>query len=930
MALSRSVNTDGHEKPSDTAEIAALPGAFTRKAEVLRSLRYAPLPILPPDAAKDDPAHRWRKNASPAVERGAGKAPGRIVDDYGVPRWGLLPDWELFVTGATKAQVAAWAEMPGANLGICTGQRLEDKAGAVSTLVAIDDDRKSLGVDSPADTENAIAEKAADYARDPLVAAVNALLGDGALWKRGRAGSTWIFRVKGEPPASKDFTGPNGEKIQLLAAGKQTVMPPSVHPFGRAYRYLRAPADGAAADTLPCVDLEAVVGLLADHGFLPGKASADGDVDEVRAAMEAGTAADDLFDRLQSHTGALGSLWRDGNDANGSDRRAELAGRMKGNGFTEADYCAAVMEWDHRLGEEGKEHDWGRENARTWAHANVLAEPTEAFSVPSLDDEEEPDPDLPRDVAQYIERDPLTAAFRIRDAIAGRRKKLQADREAFEAALVTGDATTELRKKIRAHTIKLADLDALLCEALASARVQEAAAAAHAGRETRDVTRAFAVAATDVDIPSPDADDDDIEAVRYAIPGLLPVGSHGLLFADSNQHKSFAVLRILWEAAMGRTPWGEPAGPRRRVLYLAAEGGAGGIGARLRGLQKVARRAEGEVDDVRGFFDVMTTETLARDIPDIDANLTDPNWVRRLAAHIRGRGYDVVVFDTLAMFAVGIDENASGPIGTVARNLKDLSAATGAATICIHHTNKGGNEYRGTSAIKGNWDVLWTFAREKAGADAPVGAEPGRALVSVKVRDDAPLVPLRLAVERVPLGTAGRGTLSVTLVRDPDFCPDDGAGRGRKPAKAEDAPGAAKPTAAFDGTDTDTEDEASAKWNSTAARLADAVDAAKALGPCGETFDRDEFFDALEALRKARADKAHAAHDAKVKAARGKAAKDKVRVEAPEPYAPFTAKQRRDAVAQLRDERRNILARHEDGADENRLRLHPSQLPPAG
>ncbi len=120
----------------------------------------------------------------------------------------LLDGWAQYCKeAADKGQLAAWAQDKTAGLAVCTG---------FNGLVAVD-------VDSA-----------------KAVAAVRAVFGGmGAPVKIGRRGSTALFRDPSTSVRSSDFRaapviGPDGKRrqetpVQILAAGRETVLPPTVH-----------------------------------------------------------------------------------------------------------------------------------------------------------------------------------------------------------------------------------------------------------------------------------------------------------------------------------------------------------------------------------------------------------------------------------------------------------------------------------------------------------------------------------------------------------------------------------------------------------------------------------------------------------------------------------------------------------------------------
>lgn len=676
MTTATPVKSEDATTAPNSAEIVAFPGAFAAKGATFRRLNFAPIPILPPNAHRDDPHGRWRKTASPSVEHGAGKAPGRLIDDYGVPRWALLPEWQSFVEPASEDQVEAWEAMPGANLGICLGQRIVDRNGEVSAVVAIDDDRKSLGVDAHGDDADTIAARLVAYERDPLVAALRRLLGDDVIVKRGRTGSTVLFRVKGAPPPSVDFTGPSGEKVQLLSIGRQTVLPPSVHPCGLSYRYLHKPRSPRAED-LALVEYADVVEVLAAHGFTQGKAVVDGDTDAAREAIETGEACEDLFDRLQNHPGELGSLWRNGNDANGSDRRIELAGRMKAAGFTAVDYADAVMGWEFRYGADGTEHDWDREIARAWARANPIDEPTSAFSVPCDDGDDGDDAEVvpwaemsfDEVFARLLEMDPVTQWRLLLD----RFDWLEIERNKANAGIIAAFGGDAKERKAAVGRLAATHRNAAALEAVRP-RVEAAAEAAEPG-----VVGGFQT----IDDPMPE---DDL----WLIEGVATRVGVTLLAGRSQAGKSTALHHMMGCVTTGRPFFGRAVETVGGCAYLyRSTEGVAETPFKIRALrQSLGDLAEGE------RFDLIFREV--RGPAEIESA------IRAAKRFFEDRGTRLVEVGIDSLGAVmGLrDENDNAEAIAAMVALSDIAERQGVHLSVIAHSGKAtGGGVRGASGF---------------------------------------------------------------------------------------------------------------------------------------------------------------------------------------------------------------------------------------
>ncbi len=175
----------------------------------------------------------WVRGFSPIPILAGTKAPG--VNGR------LLDGWARYCTkAADKGQLAAWAQDKTAGLAVCTG---------FDGLVAVD-------VDSA-----------------KAVAAVRAVFGGmGAPVKIGRRGCTALFRDPSGEVRSSDFRaspviGPDGKRrqetlVQILAAGRETVLPPTVHPdTRRPYFWHRGSLEACRLGDLPVIAVSHIEAL---------------------------------------------------------------------------------------------------------------------------------------------------------------------------------------------------------------------------------------------------------------------------------------------------------------------------------------------------------------------------------------------------------------------------------------------------------------------------------------------------------------------------------------------------------------------------------------------------------------------------------------------------------------------------------------------
>ena len=92
-------------------------------------------------------------------------------------------------------------------------------------------------------------------------------------------------------------------------------------------------------------------------------------------------------------------------------------------------------------------------------------------------------------------------------------------------------------------------------------------------------------------------------------------------------------------------------------------------------------------------------------------NLMHGEQVDVLREYVASRGVGLVVMDTLANSMIGGDENSVTDVNIAldgARRISDV----GANVMLVHHTNRGGADFRGSSALHGNIDSVLRLRRQ--------------------------------------------------------------------------------------------------------------------------------------------------------------------------------------------------------------------------
>jgi hypothetical protein len=186
------------------------------------------------------------------------------------------------------------------------------------------------------------------------------------------------------------------------------------------------------------------------------------------------------------------------------------------------------------------------------------------------------------------------------------------------------------------------------------------------------------------------------------IEGFIQEQEAVVLYGEANGGKSFLALDWALSIAAG-VPWlGIHPVLRGPIIYMAGEGAAS-LQVRVQ-----AWMEHHQVTELPGAY------FQTRPLPLRDEEMIDEikHTLRTFAEREYGGGEDaalrprLIVVDTLSQFIMGGDEN--GPdMALFVSNVRHLSQEHETAVLIVHHTNKGGFQERGHSALRCNVDVMF-------------------------------------------------------------------------------------------------------------------------------------------------------------------------------------------------------------------------------
>jgi KaiC/GvpD/RAD55 family RecA-like ATPase len=222
----------------------------------------------------------------------------------------------------------------------------------------------------------------------------------------------------------------------------------------------------------------------------------------------------------------------------------------------------------------------------------------------------------------------------------------------------------------------------------------------------------------------------------------LKAGESALVYAPTGVGKSlFTLTAALAVAGSGRF-LGWTAKSPRRVLLVDGEMHEADLIERCRELLPTVA----ETDDAALLGNLSVLARQAQhpdaDFPDLATQAGQDAVLER----VRVGGFELLILDNFSTLASCDDENSAAAMQPVQKFLMRLKQA-GVACILVHHANKGGNSYRGSTMLATTFEVIVALKRSEdwtpdQGAAFSLDWEkyrgkPDPSVVPLKVRLDA-------------------------------------------------------------------------------------------------------------------------------------------------------------------------------------------------
>jgi hypothetical protein len=241
------------------------------------------------------------------------------------------------------------------------------------------------------------------------------------------------------------------------------------------------------------------------------------------------------------------------------------------------------------------------------------------------------------------------------------------------------------------------------------------------------------------------------EPVRWLVDGLIPANSFSAIFGRPASYKSFAALGMAAAIATGSEFLGR-ATAKSSVLYIAAEGSAG-----LRRRRDAIIRHHNLPAELPIWF-VKAQLNLATTTEDLDLLLASIEEI--------GEKFSLIVIDTWARVTNSAEENSASQMGAAIAICGELQAKTGAAVLIVHHSSKGSEQMRGSSAILAAVDAELYCEKLSEGSEQRLGR-----IKITKMKDGLDDVVIPFRAVSVPLSDidTSQTSLSLELAEDDDL-----------------------------------------------------------------------------------------------------------------------------------------------------------------
>ncbi len=198
---------------------------------------------------------------------------------------------------------------------------------------------------------------------------------------------------------------------------------------------------------------------------------------------------------------------------------------------------------------------------------------------------------------------------------------------------------------------------------------------------------------------------------EWLIDQVIGAGDLGMFYGPAGTGKTFLVIDMIISCLMGYG-WAERFKTKRplNIAYCAGEG-LSGLKSRF-GAAVKHNKVKPSLKNFT-FFNTMPQLFLEHEEADHETIKRFVDEWKSNQEKGTADPLDILFIDTLHTSTIGADENSAKDMGKALHLCRYASKELGCAVVLIHHSNKGGNEERGSSALRGAMDVIIEITKPK-------------------------------------------------------------------------------------------------------------------------------------------------------------------------------------------------------------------------
>ncbi len=177
--------------------------------------------------------------------------------------------------------------------------------------------------------------------------------------------------------------------------------------------------------------------------------------------------------------------------------------------------------------------------------------------------------------------------------------------------------------------------------------------------------------------------------IDYIITNLITNSSLNVFYGQPGSKKTYSMLNMAVAVSNGKE-WLNFSTKKSPVLFIDEESG------QSRFLRRLNETMNGlSCDDTMQLYYTSLS----------GFKLDNKQDILNIETEITKKEIKLVIFDALADIMSG-DENSKKDIQPIMTSLRKIADNTNSAVLLIHHTNKSGKQYRGSSAIGASADIV--------------------------------------------------------------------------------------------------------------------------------------------------------------------------------------------------------------------------------